>query len=267
MNKKRSFSVTLCALLAAVVLAGCYQPVDFPEIVATTPAEPRVPVPAPVPRYRVVGRSAQGRPISCLVLGQGGDVTLILATIHGNEPAGKQLVRRLARYLEQDAGLLAGRRVVLLPVANPDGMAYGSRYNARGVDLNRNFATANRINGSRFGQTALSEPEARTIQQVIRQYSPDRIVSIHQPVGCIDYDGPALPLARRMAQYCDLRVRKLGAKPGSLGSYAGLTLGLPIITFEMLSGDEQLDAELLWQRYGSALLAAVVYPERVQAGG
>jgi protein MpaA len=192
---------------------------------------------------------------------------LVLATIHGNEPAGTPLVRRLAEYLEQHTPLLKGRRVVLMPVANPDGMAYGSRYNLHGVDLNRNFATANRINTERFGYTALSEPEARAIQQVIRQYSPDRIVSIHQPLACIDYDGPALPLAKRMAQYCDLPVKKIGAKPGSLGSYAGMTLGIPIVTFEMLPGDSQLDKEQLWRRYGQALLAAVVYPGPVVHGG
>jgi len=83
-------------------------------------------------------------------------------------------------------------------------------------------------------------------------------------MSCIDYDGPASALAARMAQYCDLPVKKLGAEPGSLGSYAGLTLRIPIITFELLPSDSALSPERLWQRYGKALLAAIVYPDTVK---
>jgi protein MpaA len=132
------------------------------------------------------------------------------------------------------------------------------------VDLNRNFPSANRINERQSGAAALSEPEARVIKQLIEQYAPDRIVSLHQPFSCIDYDGPGTTLAVRMAQYCNLPVKKMGAIPGSLGSYAGVDLGIPIITFEMRQNDSGLDSNILWQRYGKALVAAIVYPERVQ---
>jgi len=196
----------------------------------------------------------------CTVLGQGQDVTLILATIHGNEPAGTPLVRRLSEYLQQHPDILQGRKVVLLPVANPDGMAHNTRYNVNGVDLNRNFATANRSNSARHGHTALSEPEARAIASVIRQYSPDRIVSIHQPLACIDYDGPAEALANHLAKHCDLPIKKIGARPGSLGSYAGLTLRVPIVTLELPGNADRLNGNSLWQRYGPALVAAVTYP-------
>jgi protein MpaA len=148
-------------------------------------------------------------------------------------------------------------------VANPDGLANNTRYNAKGVDLNRNFEAANRFNSKQTGLVALSEPEARVIRQLIQQYNPDRIVSIHQPLSCIDYDGPARMLADRMGQYCPLPVKKVGARPGSLGSYAGVTLGLPIITFEMTQADSKLDSAALWRKYGRALLAAIVYPDAV----
>jgi protein MpaA len=197
------------------------------------------------------------------VLGQGQDVTFILAAIHGNEAAGVPLVRRLTKYLQKRPDIMQGRTLVLLAVANPDGMAHRSRVNANGVDLNRNFPSANRVNERRTGASALSEPEARVIKQLIDQYSPDRIVSIHQPLACIDYDGPATNLAARMTFYCDLPLKKLGAKPGSLGSYTGVDLKIPIITFEMKENDSRLDTETLWRRYGRALVAAIVYPDRV----
>ncbi len=258
MNKKWAKISAVCVLFGVMVFAGCVEPVRYPEIVGELPT---IVFSA---QYRIVGTSVQQRPIMCLVLGDGSDVTLIMATIHGNEAAGTPLVRRLAWYLRQRPQMLAGRKVVLMAVANPDGMANGRRYNAKGVDLNRNFEAANRVNSKQTGLTALSEPEARSIRQVIMQYKPDRIVSIHQPLNCIDYDGPGRMLADRMGQYCALPVKKLGARPGSLGSYAGVTLGIPIITFEMLQADSQLDSETLWQKYGRALLAAILYPDPVR---
>jgi protein MpaA len=186
-----------------------------------------------------------------------------LATIHGNEPAGTPLVYRLAEHLQQYPNLLQGRKVVLLPVANPDGMTRNSRYNAKGVDLNRNFASTNWQKNSLHGSAPLSEPEARAIQQVIQQYSPDRIVSIHQRLGeapaCIDYDGPGQGLANQMSQNFSLPVQRFGAQSGSLGSYAGLTLRIPIITLELPQDADQLDGNSLWKRYGSALTAAITY--------
>jgi len=244
-------------LLTVLAFAGCGEPVRYPEIVDS----PRPLTSTLPPQYRIAGSSVEGRPMLYLGLGEGPDVIFILATIHGNEPAGTPLVRRLIRHLQQNQALLTGRTVVLLPVANPDGLAYGTRFNVHNVDLNRNFIAANRRGDVQGGPEALSEPEARAIYQLIQQYSPDRIVSIHQPLNCIDYDGPGAQLASHMAQYCDLPVKKLGARPGSLGSYAGVTLGTPIITFEMLAEDSDLDTESLWRKYGRALLAAITFPE------
>jgi protein MpaA len=257
-------TLTVCALFVVLPLSGCYQPVRYPQLAETPPA---LPVVHPA-RYSIVGASVHRRPIMCLALGQGADVTLIIATIHGNEPAGTPLVRRLATYLRQHPDILNERKVVLLRLANPDGLAHKSRYNAHGVDLNRNFEAANRLNTPQFGMTALSEPEARAIRKIILDYRPDRIVSVHQRgpkrPGCIDYDGPASELAKHMAQYCELPVTRLGSMPGSLGSYAGVTMNVPIITFEMFRADSQLSDEALWQKYGKALVAAVVYPESIQ---
>lgn len=260
MNNRSCVIVAICALAAVLVLAGCREPTLYPEFV--TVSHPSTA--ALLGQHHIVGRSVRNRSIMTQVFGQGPDVILVMATIHGNEPAGTPLVRTLAQYIREHLEILNGRTIVLLPVANPDGMAANTRHNANGVDLNRNFATANRINSERFGRSALSEPEARVIKQLISQYAPDRIVTIHQPLACIDYDGPARAIAARMAQYCDLPVKKLGARPGSLGSYAGLTLAIPIITFEMRTNDSQLPTQSLWRKYGNALLAAITYPNPPQ---
>jgi len=269
MNSKWLMSI-VCALFALLALGGCCEPADEPVIIDVPEGEAGV-------RHSIVGTSIENRAIECLMVGEGQDVTFILTAIHGDEPAGIPLVYRLAKYLRQCPHLLQGRKVVLLPVANPDGVAHNNRLNARGVDLNRNFPTANRINNAVHGYAAISEPEARVIEQLIGEYAPERIVSIHQltdtgpealshrvPKGCIDYDGPAKALAERMAEYCDLPVEKLGAAPGSLGAYTGLTLGIGIITVELPRYAEWLGSERLWEQYGAALIAAVVYPEAVK---
>jgi len=256
--------------LGLAVLLGCRAPgepgrVRFGDRSPTasawrpSPASPR----AVELKLRVVGRSVEGRPITCQVLGSGGDVVLIMATIHGNEPAGTPLVHRLAEHVAAHPELLEGRQVVLVPVANPDGLARDTRHNARGVDLNRNFPASNFSARESSGPRALSEPESRVIDDLLATYRPDRIVSIHQPLNCIDYDGPARALARAMSACCSLPVRKLGGRPGSLGSYAGITKGIPIITVELPKSAGRLSDAALWQRYGEMLLAAICFPERV----
>ncbi len=257
-NNKSSIALVLLISLTFAI-TGCYKPIEEPVIIRMLPLAPK-----PAVLRSFAGESIETRPIAYTVLGQGTDVIFILAAIHGNENAGTPLVRRLERYLHQHSELLEGRKVVILPIANPDGVARNSRYNARGIDLNRNFQASNRINSYRFGYRALSEPEARAIALLIRLYAPNRIVSIHQPLACIDYDGPSRELADRMAEQCDLPVKKIGAKPGSLGSYAGLTLGIPIITLELPRTADKFNQEQLWQQYGSALTAAIAYPYRAK---
>jgi hypothetical protein len=79
--------------------------------------------------------SVEGRPIPMEVLGDGPGVLLFLAVIHGNEPAGAPLLHHLSRHLRLHPELLTDRSVILIPIANPDGMVHGTRGNSNGVDL------------------------------------------------------------------------------------------------------------------------------------
>ncbi len=259
-NNKSSIALVLLIPFIILAATGCYKSVDHPVIVKVLPP----PIPEQETPRSIEGKSIENRPMIYTVLGKGTDITFVLATIHGNEQAGIPLVHRLEKYLQQNPKMLEKRKVLLLPIANPDGVANNSRYNARGIDLNRNFPAHNRINSNRFGRTALSEPETRFIFELIRKYNPDRIVSIHQPLACIDYDGPSRALAYRMAEYCNLPLKKIGAKPGSLGSHAGVMLGIPVISLELPRSADRFESERLWQQYGPALVAAVSYPYRAK---
>jgi len=214
----------------------------------------------PIQQY-TIGVSNENRSIESFVIGEGEDVILIMASIHGDETAGTSLVLRLAEYLREHPITLEGRKVMIMPLVNPDGRERNTRYNSRGVDLNRNFSTGNRINNKQNGLFPLSEPETRAIVRAIRQCKPNRIVAVHQPLACIDYDGPGRDLADHIAKYCELPVRKLGAMPGSLGSYAGLMLDIPTVTLELPQGKSS--SEYLWEQYGAALIAAILYPQPI----
>lgn len=208
----------------------------------------------------VLTHSVEGRPVEYYNIGSGDDVVLVIGGIHGNEPASSMLAHELIDRLDSD--ILGDRRVIVVPASNPDGLAAGTRHNARGVDLNRNFPADNRENIPRYGLEGFSEPESRALAELQQKYRPDRIISIHQPLECIDFDGPGLEIAQAMAEYCELPVKQLGAMPGSYGSYAGIEFGIPIITFEMRRGDEQYSHEQLWQMYGGAIMAGIFYPEK-----
>ncbi|MBN2212099.1 MAG: DUF2817 domain-containing protein [Sedimentisphaerales bacterium] len=237
--------------LLALFFTGCVRPDPLPPAIIT-----------PVPRTEhIIGYSVQTRPIKVITLGSGEDITLFIATIHGNEWAGTPLLNELLRYLRGHNEMLGDRKIVLIPVANPDGYMLSQRGNAHGVDLNRNFPADNRIDSRRHGLQALSEPEAQALLAFIEQLQPDRIISIHQPLACIDYDGPAEALAQCMTSACDLPIRKLGAYPGSLGAYAGEELNIPIITMELHRNDHTLSRDELWRRYGPCLLAAIAFEE------
>jgi protein MpaA len=236
-------------LTAALIVYGCVDPYA-PKIVSPLDTQ-----------AEIIGQSVQNRPVECFRFGSGPEAILVLAAIHGNESAGTPLTYKLIDQLQKDRRLLQNRTILIIPRANPDGYAVGTRDNINEVDLNRNFPAANRINITEYGTRPLSEPEALSLKEIVEAYRPARVVSIHQPLSCIDYDGPGQPIAENMARVCDLPVTKLGAHPGSLGAYVGETLGIPIITMELRASDKELTADELWTKYGRALLAAIVYPE------
>lgn len=258
------------SVMIVLALAGCRsQPEPQPEVSPATvsptverrrAATSRVHTDVPRGASFVAGWSIGLRPIRYEVHGDGDEVIAIIATIHGNEPAGTPLVRRLSDHLRQHPELIEGRKLVLVPVANPDGLVAGTRGNARGVDLNRNYPAKNFKASARHGTEALSEPETRVLLDILSTFRPDRVLSIHQPLRCIDYDGPAADLAHSMARYSDLPVKKLGARPGSMGSYVSRDLRTPIVTLELPRAASKLRDSVLWRKYRDLLMAFVLYP-------
>lgn len=249
-------------LILASIIAGCAASETRRAVVTPLEAETEnVEVVSPISvEFPLQGVSVEGRPLLCSVYGSGEETVMILGGIHGNEPASAVLARELCAYLEQHPDACGNATVVVAPAVNPDGLARGKRTNARGVDLNRNFDASNRRNSERFGYAPLSEPESRYIAALIERYQPDRMVSLHQPIACVDWDGPAEDLARAVSEASGLPMKKLGARSGSLGSYAGVELNIPILTIELPGKASSMEPEEVWRHYGELLRVVIHYP-------
>ncbi len=179
----------------------------------------------PLPRREPVGR------------------VLLVGGIHGDEYSSVTIVFKWMALLNRfHSGLFHWR---VSPLMNPDGLLQkrARRMNANGVDLNRNFPCPNWQEATRDywvrrtsknprrypGPGPLSEPESRWLHDEIESFKPDVIISVHAPHSVVDFDGPPHPPERLGS----LELKLLGTYPGSLGRYAGIHKGLPVVTIEL----------------------------------
>jgi murein peptide amidase A len=148
----------------------------------------------------VIGRSVDGRAIHAVETGTRGEPRiLVVGCIHGNECAGMAVVRALRRRTPPRHADLW-----LVPTLNPDGRAAGTRQNAHGVDLNRNFAagwTHHGSPGSTYysGPRPFSEPETRTARALVTAIRPKVTIVYHQHLRLVWTSGTSVPLGRTYA--------------------------------------------------------------------
>ena len=164
-----------------------------------------------LPSWRVeeFGRSHDGVPLRVfLPRGDGPIAGLITAAQHGEEASTALMARRLLERVRGDE-----TRWAVVPVLNPDGLLNGTRQNAAGVDLNRNFpastwgpapsptyppgiaqalrVSANRTNMSSPGAHAGSEPETQAQMALVERLEPGLVIDLHSPLELILVRGDA----------------------------------------------------------------------------
>ncbi len=157
---------------------------------------------------------------------------LVIGVFHGDEPQGNFLINE---YLKSNPET----NLLFINCLNPDGMARGTRTNLSGVDINRNFPTANwsnQSNGEFYGgKTPASESETQFIIEIINEYNPQIILTFHAPYKVVNYDGPAEKIAEKISKIINYPTEKnIGyPTPGSFGTYCGIERNIPTITLEL----------------------------------
>jgi predicted deacylase len=188
--------------------------------------------------------------------------------IHGDEIAMPEHMLNIVQWLGEQYGkdpkvtaMMDKLELVIVPVANPDGLDAQTRVNGRQVDLNRHmdalhFGAPHPTGGNEGsspnpgawnyrGPSARSEYEAKAIDKLLRSLRPTLFLDFHS------YGKDVLYPWAYTNQQADVRIKKLGEKlagassydpmqtfdyghaPGDVTDYAWAELGIPAYCIEI----------------------------------
>ena len=190
-----------------------------------------------------------GEPIEAVTIGAGPRRVLIVGSIHGNEPEALHAIEPLRTILAESASRAVTVR--LIRDLNPDGTRANTRGNSAGIDLNRNWPTDCFTPSPAHGHSPLCQPETRLLFDEIRALRPHLIIVFHsiRSGPFVNYDGPAERAAQRFAHAAartdsrwHVRPSMGYSTPGSLGTFAGLSQRIPILTVEFQRGHDPAQA-------------------------
>ena len=211
-------------------------------------------------RTFVLGVTPQGRPIEVVQFGDGPRKLVVVGDTHGGPEANTyRLTNELIAHMRANPDQVPPSvRLFFIPSLNPDGLALGSRFDAAGVDLNRNMNTnldacpendwrvsvqgARGIVSETGGPYADSQVEARLIRAFLLDAAG--AIFIHSNAGLVFpaacEHAPSIALAETYAAaagYTYSRFWPNYAITGGMHDWAG-SLGLASITPELLTGDQ-----------------------------
>jgi N-acetylmuramoyl-L-alanine amidase len=224
------------------------------------------PVRAPVASVHreTIGHSVEGRPIRALRVGspRARVKLLVVGAVHGNEPAGKAVVASVLRATPPP-----GTAVWLIEDANPDGSAAGTRHNAGGVDLNRNFPYRWRHQDGVYesGPGPASEPETQAIQRFVERERPRVTLWYHQALRMVVKSTGDPALERLYSRWSGLPRKRLPRYHGTAVSWQNTTFaGDTAFVVELPAGPLHFRHARRHSRAVLALARAVAPPRVVQ---
>jgi predicted deacylase len=150
-----------------------------------------------------LGLSMERRAIKGAKVGDGKQTAIVvIGAIHGDEKNTYALVQMLAEHYRAKPALVPDSHVLyFIPTMNPDGLATGTRTNANGVDLNRNWNTDDWIQDAvdtsgielgSGGTSPASEPEVQNVawQLLVIKEKVEKVIilfyhSAHPPTGFV----------------------------------------------------------------------------------
>lgn len=254
------------------------------------PEPQREPAPTPTTTREVIGSSVEGRAIEVFRYGNGSTLLLFVGGIHGGyEWNSVLLAYEMMRYFQENPSTIPNDiSVAIIPSLNPDGVytvtkkegvftaadvspdiqvKESARFNARGVDLNRNFdckwqpqSTWRGIPVS-AGTAAFSEPEAAALKAYVERSAPSAVVFWHSQANAVyasECENGILPQTRAVMNtyasasgYTAVDVFDAYEITGDAEGWLA-SVGIPAVTVE-LSSREALD----WERNLSGVLSLI----------
>lgn len=236
-------------------------------------------------QMRELGISHDMRSIRLLIVGKGKPSIICTAGVHGRESINPILLLHMAQYYGEcakerksinqmnTAQLLEQYRILMIPIANPDGYVIATegfgqirnpvyrqnakirqinhtywKANARGVDINRNFPCSF-YHRSMSSEYPGSENETQVLMRLFQEYDSEiyldfhsrgRIIYYYRNAMSEEYNAQAYNFAAYMQQ---LSKYKLGEPEDELSSvfgggntvqYYAESIGKPAITIETL---------------------------------
>ncbi len=243
---------SLAPLLLALLILTALPAVQDP---ARARAEGRAQV-----REQTIGTSGAGRPITAVRFGDGPLKLVVVGDTHGGPEANTyELTRLLVEHFRSAPEQVPDAvSLYLIPTLNPDGLALGTRFNARGVDLNRNMDTRldscpendwnTRVQGA-YGvvsDTGGPYPDSEVESRVIRDFLLDAsgTIFLHSNAGLVFpafcEHAPSIALGEvyaRAAGYAYSRYWPRYLITGGMHDWAG-ALGIAAITPELITGED-----------------------------
>lgn len=266
---KPASQLPLCAKLSVVITGGLQNPAGVSGDSAWNTASRSL-------CYTTfsIGSSVKGRPITAYRFGSGPSLIVYMGAMHGSEANSKRTMDEWFQELNAYPDRIpAHRSIVIIPAVNPDGVAVGSRTNANGVDINRNFpandwkstvtmpGSSQQTNAG--GPSPLSEPESRAIAAFIQQNNPRLVMSFHSKAAVVEANeaGDSVSIAASYAAKSQYRaVPKSQSTPifqydttGAMEDWMRDRLGRPAIVVELstnTSSEFARNRNALWYTIG-----------------
>ena len=132
-----------------------------------------------------IGFSEENRNIYEIIIGEGSNKILIWTQMHGNESTGTKAVMDLIHYLNQSddpivSKILSQCSIKIIPILNPDGAEYYTRFNAHKIDLNRDARD-------------LIAKESQLLRSILEDFNPDFCFNLHDQRTIFGVEGTKNP--------------------------------------------------------------------------
>ncbi|MBN8221690.1 MAG: succinylglutamate desuccinylase/aspartoacylase family protein [Spirochaetes bacterium] len=220
-----------------------------------TDADPTVKI---KPRKVVYGHSKKKKPLVAWIVepakenrDEAQNVYLIGAQ-HGDE----RTTSRALDYFVRELKLVSDdyrneRRIIVIPLYNPDGYKRNDRFANERIDLNRDFPSSDGAEG------APNAKETQAFMRLMEKYPANLIYNLHQPFRVVLYYPEHEEIAKPFGLLSDY---PLGSDvgyptPGSLGTWAR-EQKIPIITVELSRSMKKAMAPFIYEEIRLALFHA-----------